>query len=261
MGKVIRLTESELVSVIEKIVSEQTAFEKGQQMGQSHKQGLVKGVKKVGQAIADTAVQTVKLGVNTLKFLFVGGLCICILAGKAFSFAASLGQKVISFLGSLAKKIGGIIVSGFKKQAVATENYYKTASKNIAEFFTALFNSIKGLGMKAWAAALQLASNISEIWTHIKNWADKAWQGIKNKIGGYVDSAKKGIKQGYNTVKQGVQSAWNQASDMASGIGGYVSGFLSESELRLMLEYYDYYTSLPLKQCLRETYLDNRELI
>ena len=45
MGKVIRLTESELVSVIEKIVSEQTAFEKGQQMGQSHKQGLVKGVK------------------------------------------------------------------------------------------------------------------------------------------------------------------------------------------------------------------------
>lgn len=244
MKKVIRLNEAELVDIVKKVISERTALgQKGFQQG-----------KQIQKAVVKTVQQVIQIGKTTVKTVVVGTIMVFIIAGKTFQLALNLGKAVVSFLGSLAKQVGGIVVKGATQVAQDTTNLVKTASKNVAEFFNTLFGAIKSLGAKAWAAALSLASKIGAIWNYIKSWATNAlknaWASAKKTVGKVVQGAKNiGSK-----IAQGAKGAYDYAS-------GLVSGIFGEGVLEMMLEDFHYYKSLPTKKMLHEIYLDTRSVL
>lgn len=267
MKKIIRLTESDLTNIVKKVIEEQqtAAYVAGQQVGKQVQQGVkkagqaVKNVAvKTGQAIKDAVVSVVSMAGKVLKFYVMGAFCVVYIGVQAFKLSVDLGKKVLSFLGSLAKQVGGIVVGGAKAAANFTADMAKKAGNNIAGFFTSLFNIIKGLGAKAWAGALQLASKIGDIWQYIKNWATDALKSAWS-------SVKAGASKAYNTVKKGVSNAWNAAGkavdDTWNAASGFVSGVFSESVIRAMLEDYHYYNQLPLKSMINEIRIDTRQVI
>lgn len=253
MGKIVRLTESELINVIQKIVKED-AFGTGFKAGKEFKQDVKNVVKKGVEVVSDAMETIVKIGTTVLKFTFTAAVCVVYIGVQGFKLAAELGKKVLSFLGSLAKKVGGIVVGGAKKAANFTKNMISKAVGGVVSFFTTLFDLIKKLGMKAYAAALMLAKQISDVWKYISSWAtaalSKAW-----------DATKKFGKDVYNKAASAVGDAWDTAKDIGAGVGGFFSGIMSESELKVMLQDYKYYNSLPLTKMINEIRIDTRQVI
>jgi len=254
MGNLIKLTESDLIDIVKKVISEQqpqtAAFTAGQNLGK----GVKKGVQAVGQGIKNVTLQTVQIGKSVLKGYVVGTIMVFMLAGKAFKLSLELGKKVLSFLGSLAKQVGGIVVSGAKAVANFTKDVVSKAATNVASFFKSLFNMIKALGAKAWAAALSLASKIGEVWKYISNWAANALKSAYAAVKKVGQNVVSGVKSAYDTAASAVDSVSQAASGLASGLFG-------EGVLEMMLEDYNYYNSLPINKMLNEIYFDNRYII
>ena len=251
MGKIVKLTESDLIGIVKRIISEQTppsqAFVGGQKAGQQV-QGAVKGaVKSVATGIQNATLQTIQIGKTLIKGYLVANFMVFIIAGQAFKLQVDFGKKVLSFLGSLAKQTGGIVISGAKSVANFTQTILSAAATNVASFFTSLFNVIKGLGTKAWAAALSLASKVADIWKFIGSWGANALKSAYGAVTGAVTGATK-------KVASGIGSAWDTAQ-------GFTSGLLGEGVLEIMLEDYNYYNSLPLRKMLNEIHLDTRFII
>ena len=89
MGNLIKLTESDLIDIVKKVISEQqpqtAAFTAGQNLGK----GVKKGVQAVGQGIKNVTLQTVQIGKSVLKGYVVGTIMVFMLAGKAFKLSLS----------------------------------------------------------------------------------------------------------------------------------------------------------------------------
>lgn len=236
MEKVIRLTESDLIKIVKRVISEDNkptgAYKTGQQ---------------VGKTIKNVVLQTIQIGKTILKAYVVGVFMVFIIYGKLFKLALEIGKKVLSFLASLAKQVGGIVISGAKKVADFAVDRFNKAVQDYVAFFNSLFNVIKSLGAKAWAAALSLASKIGEIWKYISSWASKALQ-----------SAIATVKKVGQDIVGGVKDAYNTASDAVSGL---TAGLFGEGVLEMMLEDYKYYNSLPIKTMLNEIYFDTRYIL
>jgi len=258
MGKIVKLTESDLIGIIKRIISEQTppstAFVGGQKAGQQV-QGAVKGaVKSVATGIQNATLQTIQIGKTLIKGYLVANFMVFIIAGQAFKLQVDFGKKVLSFLASLAKQTGGIVISGANSVANFTQTILNSAATNVASFFTSLFNVIKGLGTKAWAASLSLASKVADIWKFIGSWGANA---LKSAYGAVTGAAKKvtgAVTGAAKKVASGIGSAWDTAQ-------GFTSGLLGEGVLEIMLEDYNYYNSLPLRKMLNEIHLDTRFII
>ena len=265
MGNIIKLTESDLMNIVKKVISEQqaqtAAFNAGQAVGQGIKntgKQVVSGVKKAGQAVGqgikNVTVQTVQIGKSVVKAYVVANLMVFMLAGKVFKLQLELGKKVLSFLGSLAKQAGGIVVSGAKTVANFTQDTVNKAATNVASFFTSLFNIIKTLGTKAWSAALSLASKIGEVWKYISNWATNALKSAYAAVKKVGQNVASGIKSAYDTASSAVDSVSQAAQGLTSGLFG-------EGVLEMMMEDYNYYNSLPLNKMLNEIYFDTKYVI
>lgn len=271
MAKVIRLTESDLIRIVKRIVSEDyaSAQQAAMQTGQQHQQQLKAGVQKVGTAVktgaqkAGAAVvqgvktvvkQTIKIGTFVLTLYIAGGIFLFKLGQAAFKLVADLGKKVISFLSALGTSIKGIVVSAAQSVKENVTSFIQSASTNIAEFFKTLWGYIKSLGNAAYVAAIQLGAKIKEIWSYIGSWAS----GIYNKA---VNYAKQKAQQIGTAVSNTAKSIWDKASSMAGSAVGYMQGLFSESEIKIMLENYHYYRRLPLMRMLNEAHINTRRVI
>lgn len=259
MKKVIRLTESDLSRIVTRVISEQnqsftTGFKQGKSAGKQTQQAVKGAVKQAGQFVKGATEQTIKIAGQTIKGVFVGGVVVFILAGKAIKVGLDIGKKIFSFLGSLGKQFGSIVVGGAKSVANFAQATLTKASSNVADLFTTIFNMIKKLGSKAYAAALSMASKISDIWKNISSWATGALKSA-------YSSVKKVAGDVTKKVSDVAGSAYNQASKVAGNVGGYVSGLFSEGIIDMMLEDYHYYNSLPIKKMINEIYLDNRHIL
>jgi len=255
MKKVIRLTESDLTRIVERVIFEEnqsftTGFNQGKTAGKQTQQAVKGALKNTGQFIKGVAEQTIKIGGQVIKTFIVGNIVVFMLAGKTIKVGLDLGKKILSFLGSLAKQVGGIVVGGAKTVGNFAQSTLNKAVTNVSSLFTSIFDMIKKLGNKAYATALSLTSKIGDIWKYISNWATSALQSVKKVAG---DISKK--------VSDVAGSVYNQASGIAGNVGGYVSGLFSEGIIDMMLEDYHYYNSLPMKKMINEIYLDNRYIL
>jgi ABC-type transporter Mla subunit MlaD len=274
MGNLIKLTESDLIGIVKKVISEQqtAAYAAGQAVGKNIKSvgqeagqkvgSAVNAVKsagqqagqKVGSAIKNVNSQTIQIGKSVVKSFIVGNMMLFIIGGKAWKFQLELGKKVLSFLGSLGKQVGGIVIGGAKSVGNFTQDTLNKAATNAASFFNSLFNTIKTLGGKAWSAALSLSSKIGEIWKNISSWATNALKSAASAVKKVGQNVASGVKSAYKTASSAVDSVSQAASGLASGLFG-------EGVLEMMLEDYNYYNSLPINKMLNEIYFDNRYII
>lgn len=260
MNKVVRLTESDLARIVRRVISEQKnqSFTQGYQQGQSagkQTQQAVKGaVKQAGQFVKGATEQVITIAGQTIKGVFVGGLVVFILGGRAIKVGADVGKKILSFLGSLGKTFGNIVVSGAKSVGNFAKNTIDKASTDVKFLYNTIFNMIKKVGGNVYSAALKAASKIGDIWNNISSWATGALKSA-------YSSAKKVASDVYNKASDVAGSVYNQASQIAGNVGGFVSGLFNEGIIDMILEDYYYYSSLPIKKMINEIYLDNRNIL
>ena len=132
MRKVVRLSESDLISIVKQVLSEgPTMYEKGKNLGQ----GIKQGVQKAGETV-------VSIGKTVVKAIAFPTIMMFYLYGKFFQLSIAIGKAVLSFLGSLAKQIGGIVVNAAKQVQKDATQLIKTASKSVADFFSTLSTDI-----------------------------------------------------------------------------------------------------------------------
>jgi len=259
MKKVIRLTESDLTRIVERVIFEQNqsftkGFNQGKTAGKQTQQSVKGALKNAGQFIKGVAEQTIKIGGQVIKTFVVGNVVVFMLAGKTIKVGLDLGKKIVSFLGSLAKQVGGVVVSAAKTVGNFAQSTLNKAATNVSSLFTSIFDMIKKLGNKAYLTVLSLASKIGDIWKYISNWASNA---LKSAYG----TVKKGVTDAANKAYNVGKSVYDQASGIAGNVGGYVSGLFSEGIIDMMLEDYHYYNSLPMKKMINEIYLDNKFIL
>lgn len=258
MKKVIKLTESDLAGIVRRVISEQNqfaaGFEQGKSAGKQTQQAVKGAVKQTGQFVKGATVQTIKIGGQVIKAYIVGGIILFMLAGKIIKTELEIGKKILSFLGSLGKQFGNVVVGGAKAVTNFAQTTINKAVKNTGLLLTTIFDMIKKLGTKVYSTALSLASKISDIWKHISSWATGALKSA-------YASVKKTASDVAGKVSDVAGSAYGQASKIAGNVGGYVSGLFSEGVIDMMLEDYHYYNSLPIKKMLNEMYLDNRNIL
>ena len=209
-----------------------SSFDKGKKLGSQHK-------KVVGQFVEDAVETLVSIGKTTFKFvksIVVG--CAVIVYGVFYKLPKMLFDGLLSFLGALAKKIGDIVIGAAKQAKKIAVNLWNKAVSNITKLGQIIFDAIKSLGQKAYALALFAATKVKAIWNIIKSWALGAWNSVKDF---------------FSKAKQEMESAWE-------GMKGYVSGWLSE-DAETIVEWYNYYNSLPTIKMINEIHRDTRKLI
>jgi hypothetical protein len=142
MGKVIRLNESQLKSIIEKIISEASvapATSQGFQPGQQYQQGkqstIATGkqaqtaVLNAGRAALKGAKQVVvTVGKTVFNVVIYGGAIIYLIGKGVYKVSAAIGNAIFKFLASTGKAtvaaataVGDSTITGLKAAGVAVE--------------------------------------------------------------------------------------------------------------------------------------------
>jgi len=255
MKRIVRLTESDLTRIVKRIISEQNqsyskGYNQGQTAGKQTQQAVKGAVKQAGQFVKGATEQVITIAGQSIKAVFVGGLVVFILAGRAIKVGLDVGKKILSFLGSLGKQFGNIVVSGAKSVGNFAKNTIDKAATDVKFLYNTIFGMLKKVGGKLYSGALEMASKINDIWNNISSWASGALKSVKKAVGDV-----------YNTASNAVGSAYNQASQVVGNVGGFVSGLFSEGIIEMMLEDYHYYNSLPIKKMINEIYFDNRNIL
>jgi phosphopantetheinyl transferase (holo-ACP synthase) len=241
MGKSIKLTESELQKIIEKIIEEQNLnmgqeFQQKRQSSdqaayaakQAAKQAIGKAVNTGVKAVGDASIEVAKFGKQVVvtigKVVFnvvIYGTAIVFLIGKGvYKVTAAIGNALLKFLSSTGKatvsgataitKAGlitltaaGIMVSKGAKYVSAQLNSLKDSGISIVKW---IINQFKQFGTMMWGKILIAATSVKE------------WAGA---LGGW-------IKQQYDTIAQQVGVAFNDAVSGVKKIGQKVAGAVSK---------------------------------
>jgi hypothetical protein len=126
MKKLVRLTESDLVRIIEKVISEQDTVggnfqqgvQSGQQAGQQARQvvnkvagDVAQGAKKVGTAAVQAGVATLQgakqvaitIGKVTFYAVITGGVVVFLIGKGIYKVSAAVGNAIIKFLAATGK--------------------------------------------------------------------------------------------------------------------------------------------------------------
>lgn len=269
MGKVIKLTETELKRLIENIIQEQGLavgqnFQQGQQIGmkagQQARQVVNTAVKQGAQAVGNAAKQVVvTIGKVSFTIITYGAAIVYLIGKGVYKVSAAVGNAILKFLSA----IGSATVSAVTAMSQATMNGLKTAgiviekgAQFVGQQLTNLKDSsvaigkwvigqFKGLGAAVYAKALVAANSIGELGSAMGTWFKDQYNTVANAIGASWDQAVGMAQKGWQNIKANASKAMdnvkstatnfaNKASDYAGKAFGAVKGFLSEFFDRLI---------------------------
>ena len=256
MGKVIKLTESELKRLIENIIQEQNLaigqnFQQGQQIGQQAgqraRQAVNTAVKQGAQAVGDAAKVVartgkqviVTIGKATFTVITYGAAVVFLIGKGLYKVSAAVGNSILKFISavggatvSAATALGQATISGLKSAGIAIEkgadfvgqqlNSLKDSTVATAKWVVGLF---KGLGAAAYAKALVAANTIKELNTAMGNWLKTQYNTVANAIGATWDQAVGLAQKGLSNLKAGAKSAYDTVSKTASNIANTASDY------------------------------------
>jgi hypothetical protein len=246
MGRIVKLTESQLKSMIEEIMSEanpapaqQSSYQSGYQTGQQHKQA----VKQAATAVIKGAQQVViTIGKTVFTAITYGGAVVYLIGSGLFKLSMMAHNAIMKFLASTGRAvIGGATLlgqktmSGLKAAGVAIERGAEALSQsfnklkeNTANVMKWIFNSFKQFGAAVWGKVLLAGSAIKELAGIVGDFFKNTYNTVANAVGKTWDQAKGMAQQAYSKVKDTASNIGKGISSAYDKTRGYLSGFLSE---------------------------------
>lgn len=259
MGKIVRITESELKRMIQNIIQEQNLaigqnFQQGQQIGLKAGQQARQAVNTAAKQIANAGKQViVKIGNVTFTVITYGAAFVFLIGKGLYKVGAAVGNSILKFISavggatvSAATALGQSTINGIKSAGIAVEkgaefvgqqlSNLKDSTVVTAKWVVGLF---KSLGAAAYAKALVAANSVKELSGVMSDWLKTQYNTVANAIGATWDQAigmaqkglsnlKSGAKSAYDTVTKTAANITNKASDYAGRTIGAIKGFLQE---------------------------------
>jgi hypothetical protein len=250
--RVITLTESDLIRIIEKVISEQDTIsgnfqqgtQKGVQAGQQARQtvnkvvgNVAQGAKKVGTAAVQAGAATLQgakqvaitIGKVTFYAVITSGYMVFLLGKGIFKVTAAVGNAIVKFLAATGKAtvsaatavgqktLGGLQAAGIAigKGAQYVAQQFGQMKDSTVSFVKWMINQFKQFGTAAWAKILVAASQVKEWASALGGFLKQSWNTIASKVGVAWDQASNWASGKLTQIKQGVQNA---ASAVKSGV-------------------------------------------
>jgi hypothetical protein len=248
MGKIIKLTESQLRDVVTKVINEQS-------LGQSYQQGQLLSIKNQAgvaqaKAVRNLAISAFKGAKQTVVKIANAYFTIVIYAGatiwvigkgiykvtQAVSDAllkliASTGKAVISAGQAVAQgtvavfKAAGVMV---EKGAQAVTQYLTSMKDSSIAAAKWLINSCKALGAAVWGKMLIGVGTIKELSGALGGWAKQQYSAIAKSLGVAWDTAVNAASKGYDAFKQNVSNAANKITGAYDSVKQGASNFANK---------------------------------
>jgi len=258
MKKTIRLTESQLTLLIERIVNEQ-------QVPQNYNQAFQSG-KQVGRKVREVGKEVlIKIGTVALVLVFIGPLVVCLINGVIYKIGEAVAKQLIKFLGATKKAVIGAsqaltqkTISALNAAKIMVDQGIEAAQQRLAQLkdnsiaiLKWVITQFKQFGVAVYAQVLIAAGKISEWSQLLGSWLKQTYGSIASQIGKTWDQAmsfgkeqfqnvKQGASQVYNKAKQLGQAAVNQGARNVGNAAGFVSGIFGED---IVERYYSYSSS------------------
>jgi len=250
--RVITLTESDLIRIIEKVISEQDTIsgnfqqgtQKGVQAGQQARQtvnkvvgNVAQGAKKVGTAAVQAGAATLQgakqvaitIGKVTFYSVITGGVVVFLIGKGIYKVSAAVGNAIIKFLAatgkatvSAATAVGQKALGGLQAAGIAIGKGAQFVAQQLGQmkdstvsFVKWMINQFKQFGTAAWAKILVAASQVKEWGSALAGFLKQSWNTIASKVGVALDQAANWASGKLTQIKQGVQNA---ASAVKSGV-------------------------------------------
>lgn len=283
MKRTLHLSESELITLIQKIINEQQtmgqSYEKGKQSTIGTGQKAQQAVKGAAKEVLNSAKQVlVTIGNTTITIISYGVAVIWVIGESVYKISAAVSQALLKILMATGKAViggatalsqktintlnkVGILIEKGAKFVTDKINSLKDSTVAVAKWF---INTCKQLGTKAWAGILAGASKIKEIASVLGQFLATSWGSVQKEMGMAWDEVKNmaaGIKQSaqnaYSNVKQGAQAVGNKVANYAGKAAGFLQGFLSE----MFKRYYGFKGTNTLSILVEGRKYNNRSII
>jgi hypothetical protein len=285
MAKVVRLTENDVLKIVQRIIKEQGV---SQSFQQGKKQGIQTGRQarqKVNQAVK-TGIQVakstiIKIGKIIVKVIVIGVAILWVIGKAIYKVGEAIHNALMKFISATgkvvvesAKAIDGEVSQFLRSAGIAIEKGLDVINQQISkmvdrsiEVVKYIINAFKQFGIQTWAKILVAAAAIKEFGTEIQSWLKSTWGTIQSQIGvawdqasswasGKLSQLKKGAENVGRSIKQGAQSFASDVANTAGNIWGNVQGFVTE-----MFERFLNFTGTDTQTILREARKYNRRVI
>ena len=234
MKRVVHITESQLKTMISKIIEEQTmsqSFQQGQKSGYAAGQKVQQAVKGAANTLVQGAKQIViKIG-NTIFTCLITGAAIVFLIGKGlFKVSQIVGNAILKFLSATGKAIVGATTAltqatinlgislgiAWNKGTKWVEAKLASLADSTLSTLKWVINQFKQFGIEQWGKVLVAAANVREFGSMIGGFLKQSWDTIKDKVGVAWENAKSWASGQWNKLKQGAANMANRAASAVS---------------------------------------------
>jgi hypothetical protein len=236
MGKIIKLTESQLRDVVTKIINEQSlgqSYQQGQLLSIKNQSGVAqaKAVRNLAISAFKGAKQTVvKIANAYFTIVIYGGATIWLIGKGIYKVTQAVSDALLKLIASTGKAVisaGQAVAQGtvavFKAAGVMVEKgaqavtQYLTSMKDSSIIAAKwLINSCKALGAAVWGKMLIGVGTIKQLSGALGGWAKQQYSTIAKSLGVAWDTAVNAASKGYDAFKQGVSNVANKISDTSN---------------------------------------------
>jgi hypothetical protein len=287
MKRTLHLSESELITLIQKIINEQQtmgqSYEKGKQTGTATGQQARQSVNKAAMEVAKVGKQVViKIGNTVLTVVTYSAAVLWLIGDTIYKVSAAVSQQLIKLLSATGKVVVGAaqslgqgVLNAMRKADIAVDKGGQFVGKQLQSMADSTVNAAKWLltqckqlGVKAWAGILAGASKIEGIKDQLAGWLASQWKSIQNQVGvawdqaknmasGAIQSAKAGVQSAASNIKAGAQAIGNKVADYAGRASGFLQGFLNEMFKRI----FSYQSNTVIGVLTESSKFNNRRII